>query len=104
VPVAGLEPLASGWRDEGSTTLPLLPVATTDTRRERKKFKNIFSTVFLSPSDQTQTIGLGDVETNVLPLYHFYESSPLAPGERKRLKMFFSLFFSLLVPAARIKP
>ncbi len=48
VPVAGLEPLASGWRDKGSTTLPLLPVAATDTRRERKKFKKI-STIFLSP-------------------------------------------------------
>jgi hypothetical protein len=72
----------------------------------KKKVKNTFSTIFLSlsVSSWTKTLGLRDGETNVLPLYHFYESSPLAPGERKRLKMFFSLFFSLPVPATRIKP
>ena len=72
----------------------------------KKKVKNTFSTIFLSlgVSNWTKTLGLRDGETNVLPLYQFYESSPLAPGERKRLKMVFLLFFSLPVPEAGIRP
>ncbi len=88
--------LASGCRDEGSTTQPLLPVAATYTRRMRKKIWNIFPAIFLSPSvcGQTQTLGPGMMRqmfchsTSSMSHRHWYQ-------EREKDKRSFFHYFSL---------